>query len=211
VSDLLIEWLRTFGALSLLPGLAVVLIFVVAAFLFIPRTFLTIAVGGLYGFSALPLVMLGGTLGSILSFLLARHLFAERVQRWIGRHPRLRVIAAAVDAEGWRIVGLLRFASPTTNSVQNYVFAVTRIGFWPYALASFVFTIPPTALYVYLGAVGRSVLLDDASSPLSMTVTVLAAVCVTGTALLIWRRVRLSVQQAELRHAERGLAANTRG
>ena len=68
----------------------------------------------------------------------------------------MRVIADAVDEEGWRIVALLRFASPTPSSVQNYVFGVTRIGFWPYTLASIVFVIPQTVFYVYLGSVGRS-------------------------------------------------------
>ena len=73
----------------------------------------------------------------------------------------MRAIADAVDEEGWRIVALLRFASPTPSSVQNYVFGVTRIGFWPYTLASLVFVIPQTVFYVYLGSVGRSLLLGD--------------------------------------------------
>jgi len=48
---------------------------------------------------------------------------------------------------------------PAPSSVQNYVFGVTRIEFWPYAAASLLFTIPQTVFYVYLGSVGPSVLL----------------------------------------------------
>jgi uncharacterized membrane protein YdjX (TVP38/TMEM64 family) len=184
------EWLRGFGGLSLISSLAVVFVFVFAAFVFVPRTFLTLGVGGIYGFSAIPLVMIGATTGSILAFLLARYLFSDRVQRRIDRHPNLRVIANAVDAEGWRVVALLRFFSPTPSSVQNYVFGITRIGLWPYALATFIFTMPQTILYAYLGAAGRSVLVADASSPFSQGLLLLGAGCLAASVCLVWRKAR---------------------
>jgi uncharacterized membrane protein YdjX (TVP38/TMEM64 family) len=190
MTDFLMEWLHRFGELSLVSGLAVVFLFVIAAFVFIPRTFLTLGVGGIYGFSAIPLVILGATTGSILAFLLARHLFSDRVQRWIDRRPSLRTIANAVDAEGWHVVALLRFASPTPGSVQNYVFGITRIGFWPYALATFIFTMPQTVLYVSLGAAGRSFLVTDVSSPFSQGLMLIGAGCLVGTTFLIWRKAR---------------------
>ena len=158
MTDILVEWLRSLGALSLFSGMMVAILFAVAAFVFVPRTFLTLGVGGLYGMSVVPVIMFGATLGSVLAFLAARYFAADHVQRWIDRHPSMRMIADAVDAEGWHIVALLRFASPTPSSVQNYVFGVTRIGFWPYILASIVFTIPQTFFYVYLGSIGRSLL-----------------------------------------------------
>jgi uncharacterized membrane protein YdjX (TVP38/TMEM64 family) len=201
VTDFLIEWLRSFGALSLFSGLMVTVVFAAAAFVFIPRTFLTVGVGGVYGLAAVPLILIGATLGSVLAFLIVRYFLADRVQRWIDRRPSMRIIADAVDEEGWRIVALLRFASPTPSSVQNYVFGVTRIGFWPYAAASLLFTIPQTVFYVYLGSVGRSVLLGDVSSPLGAAATLAALGCLAGTAFLIWREARVSLRQAELREA----------
>jgi uncharacterized membrane protein YdjX (TVP38/TMEM64 family) len=201
VTDILVEWLRSFGSLSLFSGTMVATVFAVAAFVFVPRTFLTLGVGGLYGMSVVPVIMFGATAGSVLAFLVARYFAADHVQRWIGRHPSMRVIADAVDAEGWRIVALLRFASPTPSSVQNYVFGVTRIGLWPYTLASVVFTIPQTLFYVYLGSIGRSLLLDDISSPLGAMVAVAGAGCLAASGFLIWRKARESLRQAELRHA----------
>ena len=203
VTDVLIEWLRSFGALSLFSGLMVMLLFAAAAFVFIPRTFLTLGVGGLYGLTVIPLVLIGATLGSVLAFLIARYFVAAHVQHWIDRHPSMRIIANAVDDEGWRIVALLRFASPTPSSVQNYVFGVTRIGFWPYFLASLVFTIPQTVFYVYLGSVGRSLLLGDVSSPVGGAITLMGAACLAGTAFLIWRKARASLRQAEIRQSGR--------
>jgi uncharacterized membrane protein YdjX (TVP38/TMEM64 family) len=201
VTDFLIEWLRSFGALSLVSGLMVTAVFAAAAFVFVPRTVLTLGVGGLYGLPVIPLILTGATLGSVLAFLLARYFVAAHVQRWIDRHPSMRTMADAVDTEGWRIVALLRFASPTPSSVQNYVFGVTRIRFWPYAIASLVFTIPQTMFYVYLGSVGRGILLGDVSSPIGAAVTLTAAICLAGTAFLIWRKARASLRQAELRQS----------
>ena len=91
-------------------------------------------------------------------------------------------------------------ASPTPSSVQNYVFGVTRIGFWPYAIASLAFTIPQTVFYAYLGSVGRSVLLGDVSSPVGSAVTLTGVACLGGTVFLIWRKARASLREAELRH-----------
>ena len=87
MTDILVEWLRGFGALSLFSGLMVAIAFAVAAFVFVPRTFLTLGVGGLYGLPVIPLIVIGSTLGSILAFLIARHLAADQVQGWLDRHP----------------------------------------------------------------------------------------------------------------------------
>jgi len=178
-------------------------VFAAAAFVFVPRTFLTLGVGGLYGLSVIPVIVIGATLGGTLAFLMARYFFADHVQRWIDRRPSMRVIADAVDAEGWRIVALLRFASPTPSSVQNYVFGVTRIGFWPYTLASLVFIIPQTVFYVYLGSVGRSLLLGDIASPLGAFVMLAGVGCLAATAFLVWRKARASLRRAEFRQPVR--------
>jgi uncharacterized membrane protein YdjX (TVP38/TMEM64 family) len=193
MTDPLIEWLRSFGDLSPTSGLIMTLVFVVAAFVFVPRTFLSLGVGGLYGLQAIPIILLSATLGSVLAFLIARHLFADRLQRRVDQHPQLRAIANAIDSESWRLVALLRFASPVPNSVQNYVFGLTRIRLWPYTLATFVFTIPQTLLYVYIGAVGRSILLEDLSSPLSRILMVISALCVASVFFLIWRKARTAL------------------
>lgn len=203
MTDILLEWLRSFGALSWFSGLMVASLFAAAAFVFVPRTFLTLGVGGLYGLSVIPVIVVSATVGSALAFLIVRYFLAERVQRWIDRRPSMRVIADAVDEEGWRIVALLRFASPTPSSVQNYVFGVTRIGFWPYTLATLVFIIPQTVFYVYLGSVGRSLLLGDVASPLGVFVTLVGVGCLAATAFLIWRKARASLRRAELRQPVR--------
>jgi uncharacterized membrane protein YdjX (TVP38/TMEM64 family) len=135
-------------------------------------------------------VLLSTTAGGIIAFLLARHLFAGPLQRELNRRPRLRLIADAVDSEGWRIVALLRFWSPVPTVVQNYVFGLTRIGFWPFTWATLFFSFPQIAAYIFLGASGRAVLVEDTSSTLSRALMAMAVVSVAAIVILIARRMR---------------------
>lgn len=194
LSEHAIEWLRTWGSLTPASGLMLTTMFVVASFVFVPRTFLYLGVGAVFGLPAIPIVLPSTTIGSVLAFLAARYLFANRLRGKLDRYPRLKATAEAIDSESWKVVALLRLASPLPNAFQNYAFGLTRIGFWPYAVATFVFTIPQTVLYVYLGAAGRSALLEDSSSPLRTAVTALGGLCLAATVFLIWRKARGALQ-----------------
>ena len=197
ITDSLLDWLRGFGELSSTSVALMGLTFIVAAFVFVPRTFLALGVGGLYGWPALPVIIVGATAGNVLAFLAARYLFAERVRRFVDRRPRLRAFADAVDGESLMLLALLRFASPVPSSVQNYVFAVTGIGFWPYTVATFLFTIPLTVLYVYIGAIGRSILLQDATSPLNLALMIVSALSLAVVVYLVWRRAKVALAALE--------------
>jgi uncharacterized membrane protein YdjX (TVP38/TMEM64 family) len=145
--------------------------------------------GSLYGIQVLPLVLVSTTAGSVLAFLMARYLLSARVQRWIDGRQNLRAIADAVDQEGWKAIALLRLASPIPSSIQNYAYGVTRVGLVPYTVATFVFTIPQTVLYLYIGATGRSILLEEASL-IGSALLIAGAICLLVTALLVWRKAR---------------------
>src|SRR3954471_9086644 len=168
--DAVMAWIGAGNALGFRSAGALALIFFVASFVFVPRTLLCLGVGALLGLPSILVILPCTTLGGVLAFLAARYLLKDRVQAMIEARPGLRKIAAAVDEEGWRIVALLRFASPLPNAVQNYMFGLTRIAFWPFAITTFVFSIPQVVLYVYLGSAGRAVLLDDSLSTLNRIV-----------------------------------------
>src|SRR2546426_6627711 len=93
---------------------------VVGALTFIPRPALCLLGGLLYGFSAFPIVLIASTAGMAFAFLISRYLFRSYFCSKIDGRPKLRAIAKAVDAEGWRLVALLRFASPLPATAVNY-------------------------------------------------------------------------------------------
>ena len=165
--DALTQWLPGGVELSVNSAILLSLIFFAASFVAIPRTFLCLGAGASLGILAVLIILPSTMFGGILAFLLARHLLSVRLQTYIDAHARLRRIAAAVDEEGWRVVALLRFASPVPNAVQNYVFGLTRIGFLPFVITTFLFSIPQVMFYVYLGSTGRAVLLDENLSMLN--------------------------------------------
>lgn len=194
--DAVMQWLPEAGDLSLHSSMMLSLIFFVASFVLVPRTFLCLGAGVSFGLAAVPVILPSTMLGGILAFLSARYFFSGRVQAYVDARPRLRRFATAVDEEGWRVVALLRFASPVPNAVQNYVFGLTRIGFLPFAVTTFVFSIPQVVLYVYLGSAGRAVLLDESLSTLNRVILGAGLVSILVAALLIVRRVRSDADRA---------------
>lgn len=190
-SEAIIGWLEGFGQLDAGAAAALAALFVVAAFLPMPRTFLLLGAGAAFGFKAIVVIVPGTTLGCILSFLLARGLLRPWVERQTGRKPLWRVLAQAIDDEGWRIAALMRFWGPAPNCVQNYLFGLTHIGLWPYSLITLIFTMPQIALYTYLGASGRAILRDNGELPFSPWLIGIAAAIVLSIVFLVSRRIRL--------------------
>ena len=178
------------GLLGVNSSITLTLIFLIASFVFIPRTLLCLGAGATFGFPAIFAILPGTTLGGILAFLAARYLFHSQVQCYVNARPRLQRIAGAVDQEGWRVVALLRFASPLPNALQNYMFGLTQIRLVPFTLATFVFTIPQVIMYVYLGSTGRSALLDSRLSTLSSFMICVGLVSMAAAMGLVLRRVQ---------------------
>lgn len=192
----IVEFLRRWGEMSPTAAVVLALVFVFGGLTPIPRTFLTIAAGVVYGLAAVPIVIPATTAGCLLVFLLVRYLFGERVWRFVDRKPKLLAIMDAVNAEGWRIVGLCRLASPVPSMVQNTIFGLTRIGVWPFTWATFVFIIPQVILYAYLGSIGRAALLGE-SSLINLGIMAAGGVCFLIAVLLIVRRVRAGMRALE--------------
>lgn len=194
--DTLVEFLRRWGELGPVSGTVLALVFISIGLVPIPRTFLTLAAGVVFGLSAVPIIMPATTLGCVIAFLLARYLFAFRLWRWVARKPRLTAVMNAVDAEGWRIVALSRLASPIPSTIQSALFGLTRIPLWPYTWSTFVFTIPQIVLYTYLGAIGKAALLGE-SEGVNLGVMAASGVAFLIVILLITRRVRAGMKEME--------------
>jgi uncharacterized membrane protein YdjX (TVP38/TMEM64 family) len=193
VTQALVDFLRRWGELNPSSAAVLALLFVAGGLVPVPRTFMSLAAGVVFGMAAVPVIMPSTTLGSLIAFLLARYLFAERLWRWVARKPKALAIMNAVNAEGWRIVGLCRLASPIPSTIQNAIFGLTRIELWPYLWATFLFTIPQTLLYVYLGAVGKAALFGE-SGGVNLGVMIAGGLTFLGVVLMITRRVRESMR-----------------
>lgn len=196
ITEILVDFLRRWGELSPTSAAVLALVFVAGGLVPVPRTFLTLAAGVVFGMVAIPIIIPATTVGCLIAFLIARYLFAAPLWRWVDLRPKLTAVMNAVNAEGWRIVALCRLASPIPSTVQSALFGLTRIDLWPYAWSTFVFTIPQIVLYTYLGAVGKAALLGE-SEGVNLGVMIAGGLTFLAVVLMITRRVRASMRNLE--------------
>jgi uncharacterized membrane protein YdjX (TVP38/TMEM64 family) len=177
--------------------------FVAASLTFVPRPAISLVGGLAFGFAAVPVAFAGYTVGAIAAFLIARSLLRARVVALVAHRPRARAVMQAIDAEGWRLVGLVRIASPIPGSATSYLTGITGIGLWPYTAATFVGSAPQILCLVAIGALGQAVL-DDPFVLRAQLGFMLAGVALLALAVwLVTRRVRTMVE-ASVRKAPGG-------
>ena len=178
------QWLDVVRVWILSLGVVGVAIFV-AVYVFLtlvlgPVSGLSLMAGLVYGVWGFPLVVTSATLAAAIALLLGRYVAHVRVNHWLSDKPKLQALHGAVSDEGWRVVGLIRLSPIIPFGLQNYLFSVTHIGFWPYVFATLFGIMPATAVYVYIGSLGQSI---GTAGPLqwAMAIAGLAA-----TALVAW-------------------------
>ena len=100
-------------------------------------------------------VSLASTTGAALALLIARYLARDRVAKMFEQNPKFEAIDKAVGERGWKIVAMLRLSPAVPFNLQNYLYGLTSIRFWPCVLTSWVAMLPGTFMYVYLGTISR--------------------------------------------------------
>ncbi|MHC4949246.1 MAG: VTT domain-containing protein [Planctomycetota bacterium] len=147
-------WLTGLGAWG---PVVFALLYAVATVLMLPGSVLTLAAGALFGMTTGTIVAsTGATTGAALAFLVGRHLARDRITRQFGAHPKFAAVDRAIGARGWKIVALLRLSPAVPFNLQNYVYGLTSIRFWPCVLTSWVAMLPGTFMYVYVGDLARA-------------------------------------------------------
>lgn len=137
--------------------------YALATVAFVPGALFGLAGGALFG----PVWgsvwnLLGATLGAALSFLVARYIAGDWVERKAG--GLLKRLIEGVDAEGWRFVAFVRLVPLFPFNLSNYALGLTRIRFVHYVIASLVCMAPGTIAYTWLGYAGRGALGGDTSA-----------------------------------------------
>lgn len=125
-------------------GIAVVL-------LALPSWTTTVLAGYLFGpVWGTVFAVLAATTGAALAFLIARGIGREAVQARLG--PRLRMFDESLASHGFLYILAIRLVPGVPFSGLSYGAGITRVGFLPYVLATFIGAIPMAALYSYLGS-----------------------------------------------------------
>jgi uncharacterized membrane protein YdjX (TVP38/TMEM64 family) len=157
------DWVRGFGPQG---GLVFAAFFVLGMTLVLPPSLLYFAAGLLYGtLWGFIISMAATTLGSALSFLMARYLLRERLRRRVEGSRRFLALDRAVRDESWKVVLLIRLAPLISGSAQNYVLGLTSVPFRHYLPATAAGAVPWALLFTWLGTAGRAALASGDTTP----------------------------------------------
>ncbi|MFE0379042.1 TVP38/TMEM64 family protein [Streptomyces inhibens] len=119
---------------------------------FVPRPVLNIAAGALFGSeSGLATALAGTVLGAGLAFGLGR-LLGQDALRPLLRARWLTAADRQLSEHGFRSMLAIRLFPGLPFCAMNYCAAVSRMGWFPYLLATALGSIPNTAAYVIAGA-----------------------------------------------------------
>lgn len=167
------------------------------------------------GVPCLPFTLLGGTVfgplwgtvavmggltgGAAFGFLVARYAARDRLKRFLLKYRKLELVDHAVAHEGWRIVALLRLC-PIPFGLSNYLYGLTGIDFKHYMLATLGAMLPGTAVFVYLGTIGRRGLEAAAGEtpqghPLQMVLGGVALLAAIAAFAIIGRIIKRVVEE----------------
>jgi uncharacterized membrane protein YdjX (TVP38/TMEM64 family) len=149
-----------------------------------------------------PVALAASTAGATLAMLLSRHLFQDRFLGAIRARPLMSALASVVDAEGWRIVALLRLASPVPGTPMNYLFGLTQIPSGPYTWGTAVGNAVPTLCFTFIGAASRTVLDQDLILDAQRAFLALAAAVAALVLCLVGRRARRILAQGRAARAD---------
>ena len=169
VSNILMGFLEWVEENPSLGAIAFAAVYVFTTVCFIPGLLLTLGSGLVFG-RALGIglgvlvgtvsVFIGATVGAIISFILGRFVFKDQAQKLFNKFKILNAVDRAIEAQGFKLVFLLRLSPVVPFNVFNYVISVTAVSFRDYILAC-MGMIPGTAAYVFIGTTASSLLSGD--------------------------------------------------
>ena len=129
-------------------------VYIVGTVFFLPGAVLTLLGGVLFG----PVLgtaynLTAATIGAMLSFLVARYLASDWVEKKTG--GKLKQLMHGVENEGWRFVAFTRLVPLFPFNLLNYGLGLTKIKFSHYSITTYIFMLPGATAYTYLGYIGK--------------------------------------------------------
>ena len=168
------NYLDIFGNLA---PLVFILIYIIATIFFLPGLILTILAGVLFGpFFGTIYSIIGATIGATLAFLSARTIARDKVEKMI-EGKKLDYLKKSVENEGWKFIAYTRLVPLFPFNLLNYSYGLTNVKLRDYICTSFIFMLPGTFAYVYLGFAGTEIINNEEG--LISTIVILIAVFAT--------------------------------
>jgi uncharacterized membrane protein YdjX (TVP38/TMEM64 family) len=187
------EWIKAQGAAGVF-AFAITYV-VIAVFLLAPSELMWTTAGVIFGAWGAPLVVASSVVESLVVFLLSRHVLRPRVRLLLAKRPLLRAIDAAISSRSWEVAFLLRLNALVPFNFQNYLFGATDIGLVPYTITTLVGIMPLTAMYVYLGTVGRTIAFNEGFGASNIALLFFSLLAMAGLIYLVGRKTKQKLEE----------------
>lgn len=196
-----LEWVRGAGPIGWVVFAAVYVGATVAA---VPASFLHGAAGFLLGpIGGFVVASIGSTGSSCISFMLGRTALRSLVAERAARDPLFRAVDASIGEGGAYLVALLRLSPLSPFNLISYGLGVTRVPLRQYVLGTWVGSIPPVALFAYIGStVGDLADLLGGGAVQGMAPRIVVLVCTLVASLLVARFAQRALNRALEARAE---------
>jgi uncharacterized membrane protein YdjX (TVP38/TMEM64 family) len=179
------EWIRQLGWMGYVMF---VLIHVASMIAVTPRSVLAVAAGLIFGpVAGVILVTISSISGASVTFLLARYLARDTVERWFSKHKHLEHFYHMAETRGAMMIAITRVVPILPATVLNYGFGLTKIRFSRYFLWSLLCMIPGTLIYV-LGANIITKIALDTAIPMWLVAILAAALIICGVCIITMRK-----------------------
>jgi uncharacterized membrane protein YdjX (TVP38/TMEM64 family) len=144
---------RGWGALSIV---IYPLLVMAATVLFLPGGILSLGGGFFFGlWWGTVLVLAGNLLGAAVAFFVGHKLGRKFVRQRMLRDPRWAALDGAIAKHGPRIIFYSQLNPLFPTSLFNYLYGITKVGFWECMKWVALGRLPGIFLYCYLGTLGQ--------------------------------------------------------
>lgn len=149
--ELILEVINSFGIWAPVIFCSM---YIIGAIAFFPASFITLLAGALFGLKlGLTYAMIGTVISSCFSFLIARYIAGDLISK--NSNQLLEKVQKGVEEDGWRYLAIMRLLPIFPFNLLNYVFGLTPLRLWVFALVTSVSALPITFVYAYIGFLGK--------------------------------------------------------
>ena len=175
------QWIQSLGVWG---PIAFFVIYLGAVIATIPGTIFGVIAGAIFGsVIGVILISIASTVGSSLTFLIARYFARDIVARWLSKNKTMKRLDQLTEDHGVFIVGLTRLIPLFPFTLLNYGFGLTKVSFKTYVFWSWLCMLPGTIIVV----VGTDLLIQEITqgrAPLELVGILVITALILGS--IIW-------------------------
>lgn len=173
-----------------LAPLVYMAIYLIAPTILFPASVLTMTGGAIFGpVWGTAYTIVSATLGATIPFLITRHFGKQPLERiarkYQGFDSYFDKFQDNVARDGWKYVAFTRLVTVFPFLILNYAFGLTRVSLWTYMWSSFVFMLPGSLMFNYIGYAGREALMGGENIAAKISIAVGCIILLTALPTLI--------------------------